>query len=69
MRSATSAISRLRRCTVASSSATCRGDQSREGRENIPVGETSHARGERTYLPGAVRLQHLLQLVVDDKLL
>eukprot|EP00976_Prorocentrum_cordatum_P105520 1194273-Prorocentrum_minimum.AAC.6 len=29
---------------------TCRGDQSREGRENIPAGGTSHVRGERIYL-------------------
>eukprot|EP00976_Prorocentrum_cordatum_P091862 1188690-Prorocentrum_minimum.AAC.1 len=29
-----------------------RGDQSREGRENIPAGGTSHVRGERTYPQG-----------------
>eukprot|EP00976_Prorocentrum_cordatum_P102138 1192919-Prorocentrum_minimum.AAC.4 len=29
-----------------------RGDQSREERENMPAGGTSHARGERIYLQG-----------------
>eukprot|EP00976_Prorocentrum_cordatum_P115041 1195945-Prorocentrum_minimum.AAC.1 len=31
---------------------TCRGDQSHEGRENIPVGGASRVRGERIYLSG-----------------
>eukprot|EP00976_Prorocentrum_cordatum_P073288 1181024-Prorocentrum_minimum.AAC.7 len=33
-------------------SAGAHGDQSCEGRENIPTGGTSHVRGERVYLQG-----------------